>query len=95
MQTAQHIRDTCARLPGSRETFPFGLDTLALKVGGRTYALLALNDDLLTLSLKCDPWRAEELRREHPGIAPGYHLSKRHWNTLALDGGLPDWWSSA
>ncbi len=52
------------------ESFPFGLDTLALKVGGRMYALLALNDDPLTLSLKCDPWRAEELRREHPGIAP-------------------------
>ena len=90
MQTVTQLRETCARLPGSAETFPFGLDTLVLKVGGKMYALIGLNGEPLALSLKCDPERAEALRREHEQITPGYHLSKRHWNTLTLGEGLPD-----
>jgi predicted DNA-binding protein (MmcQ/YjbR family) len=90
MQTVTRLREACAHLPGSAETFPFGLDTLVLKVGGKMYALIGLNGEPLTLSLKCDPERAEALRRGHEQITPGYHLSKQHWNTLTLDGGLPD-----
>ncbi len=90
MQTVTRLCEACAQLPGSTEGFPFGLDTLVLKVGGKMYALIGLNGEPLALSLKCDPERAETLRRGHEQITPGYHLSKRHWNTLTLDGGLPD-----
>ncbi len=90
MQTVPELRAACQQFPGSAETFPFGLDTLVLKVGGRMYALLGLDQSPLTLSLKCDPLRAEQLRGQHSEIVPGHHLSKRHWNTLALNGVLPD-----
>lgn len=90
MQTITEVRAACGRFPGSAETFPFGLDTLVFKVGGKVYALAGLNSDPLTLSLKCDPVRAEALRAKHRQIVPGYHLNKRHWNTLTLDGHLPD-----
>lgn len=90
MQTVSELRAACQQLPGSAETFPFGLDTLVFKVGGRMYALVSLDQSPLTLSLKCDPLRADQLRGQHPEIVPGYHLSKRHWNTLTLGGTLPD-----
>ena len=90
MQTVSELRAACQQFAGSAETFPFGLDTLVLKVGGRMYALLGLTQSPLTLSLKCDPLRAEQLRGQHPEIVPGHHLSKRHWNTLTLAGSLPD-----
>lgn len=93
MQEVQQLRDACARLPGSTETFPFGLDTLVFKVGGKMYALLGLDSEPLTLSLKCDPVRAEALREQYAHIVPGFHLNKRHWNTLTLgaelSNGLP------
>jgi predicted DNA-binding protein (MmcQ/YjbR family) len=90
MQSVQQLREACARLPGSTESFPFGLDTLVLKVGGKMYALASLDSGPLAVSLKCDPLRAEELREQYPDIVPGYHLNKRHWNTLTLGAGLPD-----
>ncbi|GGR25969.1 MmcQ/YjbR family DNA-binding protein [Deinococcus ruber] len=89
MQTVAEVRQRCQSLPGSQETFPFDAHTLVMKVGGKMYALLALNSDPLSLSLKCDPERAEALRAAFEQITPGYHLSKRHWNTLRLDGTLP------
>ena len=89
MQTVLQLRAACQQLPGSAESFPFGPDTLVWKVGGKMYALLGLNSEPLTLSLKCDPLWAEALRREYPRIIPGYHLSKRHWNTLTLGGPPP------
>lgn len=90
MQTASQLREACQRLTGSTETFPFGLDTLVLKVGGRMYALIGLDSGPPTLSLKCDPVCAEALRAAYEKIVPGYHLNKVHWNTLTLDGNLPD-----
>ncbi|MFC4452290.1 MmcQ/YjbR family DNA-binding protein [Deinococcus sonorensis] len=89
MQSVPELRQACAALRGSTETFPFGPDTLVWKVGGRIYALCGLQDDPLTLSVKGVPEQAEQLRAEHPAIAPGYHLNKRHWHTLTLDGSLP------
>ncbi|ULH14518.1 MmcQ/YjbR family DNA-binding protein [Deinococcus sp. KNUC1210] len=89
MQTVAEVREKCQQLPGSQETFPFDAHTLVMKAGGKVYALLALNSDPLSLSLKCDPERAETLRGEFEQITPGYHLNKRHWNTLRLDGTLP------
>ncbi len=94
MLTVADLRATCAALPGSAETFPFGATTLVFKVGvgetRRMYALTDIAGDPLYLSLKCDPVRAEALRAAHPAILPGYHLNKRHWNTLTLDGSLPE-----
>lgn len=86
MDSVAALREACAALPHSQETFPFGFDTLVLKVGGKIYALCSLNADPLTLSLKVRPERGEELRATHPAITPGYHLNKRHWITLRLDG---------
>ncbi|QLG09707.1 MmcQ/YjbR family DNA-binding protein [Deinococcus sp. D7000] len=89
MQTVAQLREACARLARSEETFPFGPGTLIWKVGGKVYALTDITADPLTLSLKMRPERGVELRAAHPAIVPGYHLNKRHWVTLTLDGSLP------
>jgi predicted DNA-binding protein (MmcQ/YjbR family) len=60
------------------------------KVGGRMFALSRLAAEPLSVSLKCDPELAEQLRASYPEIEPGYHLNKRHWNTVRLNGSLPD-----
>ena len=90
MRTVAELRETCARLPRSEETFPFGQDTLVFKVGGKVYALTDITADPLTLSLKVRPPHGDELRAAHDAIAPGYHLNKRHWITVTLDGSVPD-----
>ena len=64
--------------------------TSAFKVQGKIFALSRLNQQPLAISLKCEPMLAEELREMHPAIAPGYHLNKRHWNTVTVDGSLSD-----
>ena len=75
---------------GSFEDYPFGPDVIVVKVRDKMFALLALRDGVAQMSLKCDPERAVDLRRQYSHIAPGYHLNKKHWNTLTLDGGLDD-----
>jgi predicted DNA-binding protein (MmcQ/YjbR family) len=84
------LRDHCLGFPGTSETFPFGLETSVFKVAGKMFALSRLNGDPLRISLKCEPLLAEQLRQAHPAVLPGYHLNKRHWNTVVLDGSLPD-----
>lgn len=84
------LRDHCLTFPGSEETFPFGSTVSVFKVAGKMFALSRLGASPLSVSLKCDPVLAEQLRDAHPAIRPGYHLNKRHWNTVALDGSLPD-----
>ena len=76
--------------PGAVEEFPFDTVTLVIKVGGRMFALVGINDDPLRLNLKCDPGKAEILREIYPAILPGYHMNKRHWNTVILDGSIAD-----
>lgn len=76
--------------PGAREEFPFGERTSVFKVGGKMFAISSLDSRPLAVSLKCEPDLAEELRASYPAIVPGYHLNKRHWNTITLDGSLPD-----
>lgn len=88
--TAARLRTACLAFPGAEETFPFGPQTSVFKVAGKMFALSALDAPELSVSLKCEPELAERLRSEHPAIRPGYHLNKRHWNTVALDGALPD-----
>jgi predicted DNA-binding protein (MmcQ/YjbR family) len=88
---AAGVKRECLRLPGAGEEFPFGEETSVFKVEGKVFALCPLAATPLRISLKCDPDLAVELRRQYPGvITPGYHLTKRHWNTVELDGTVPD-----
>ena len=88
--TAAALKRTCLSHPGAVEEFPFGPQTSVFKVHGKMFALSALRSRPLRVSLKCEPELAASLRLAHPAIAPGYHLNKRHWNTVTLDGSLPD-----
>jgi predicted DNA-binding protein (MmcQ/YjbR family) len=87
---SEDLRDLCLSFPGSEETFPFGPENSVFKVAGKIFALSRLDGDPLRVSLKCEPGLAEQLREAHSAIAPGYHLNKRHWNTVTLDGSLPE-----
>ena len=87
---AAELRDLCLTFPGSEETFPFGFENSVFKVADKIFALSRLEGAPLKVSLKCEPLLAEQLREMHPAIVPGYHLNKRHWNTVTLDGSLPD-----
>jgi predicted DNA-binding protein (MmcQ/YjbR family) len=84
------LRDHCLSFTGAEETFPFGPNTAVFKVGGKMFALTRLAATPLTVSLKCDPGLAEALRQAHAAVLPGYHLNKRHWNTVIINGSLPD-----
>jgi predicted DNA-binding protein (MmcQ/YjbR family) len=88
--TPQELRDHCLAFPGAEETFPFGPNTSVFKVDGKVFALSRLDEDPLRVSVKCEPGLAEQLRAAHAAVFPGYHLNKRHWNTIVLDGSLPD-----
>ncbi|MBS1548154.1 MAG: MmcQ/YjbR family DNA-binding protein [Bacteroidetes bacterium] len=83
------FRQLCLQKPGVTEETPFGPDTLVFKVAGKMFALTGL-DTFASVNLKCDPERAVELREEHEGILPGYHMNKRHWNTVLTDGSVKD-----
>ena len=87
---ARALRQRCLSFAGAEETFPFGAETSVFKVAGKMFALSRLDRHPLSVSLKCEPALAEELRAAHPAITPGYHLNKRHWNTVLIDGSLPD-----
>ena len=75
---------------GAVEDFPFGPHHSVFKVGGKIFAISALDRTPLEVSVKCEPELAVSLRATYPAIRPGYHLNKRHWNTVTLDGSLPD-----
>jgi predicted DNA-binding protein (MmcQ/YjbR family) len=84
------LRRHCLAFPGAGEEFPFVPGLSVFKVSGKMFALSRLEDRPLTVSLKCEPELAEQLRASHTAIRPGYHLNKRHWNTVEIDGSLPD-----
>ena len=84
------LRDHCLAHSGSTETFPFGPETSVFKVSGKIFAISRLHEHPLRVSLKCEPLLAEQLREAHPAVIPGYHLNKRHWNTVIVDGSLPE-----
>jgi len=88
--TPDSLRDLLLSFAGAVETFPFGPETSVFKVGGKMFALSRLAEPSLRVSLKCEPEVAEALRDEHAAVIPGYHLNKRHWNTVILDGTLSD-----
>jgi predicted DNA-binding protein (MmcQ/YjbR family) len=87
---ASELRRWCLEHAGAIEDFPFGPETSVFKVGGKMFALSALDREPLDVSVKCEPELAEQLRHTHAAIRPGYHLNKRHWNTITLDGSVPD-----
>ena len=85
----EEFREYCLTLKGVTEEFPFGGEVLVYKVMGKMFALTVLNTDF-TINLKCDPELAIELREEFSAVTPGYHMNKKHWNTVLLDGSVPD-----
>lgn len=85
----ESLRDYCIAKPGATESFPFGDDTLVFKVRGKIFALANLDGDL-TVNLKCDPDLAIGLRERYSSVIPGYHMNKKYWNTVCLDGTIPD-----
>jgi predicted DNA-binding protein (MmcQ/YjbR family) len=79
----------CRGLPETSEEFPFSDTAAVFKVGGKMFAIVGLDGPGM-ISLKCDPGYATALREQYPAVTPGYHLNKRHWNTVNLDGTVPD-----
>lgn len=87
---ATELRTICLGLAGATEEFPFDPSNSVFKVTGKIFALSPLGSQPLRVSLKCDPDLAVQLRGQYPAITAGYHLNKRHWNTVVVDGSVPD-----
>ena len=83
------LRALCMSFTGAEETYPFGPGNTVFKVRGKIFAIARLDAEPPHISLKCEPDLAVQLRADHPAITPGYHLNKRHWNTVVVDGSLP------
>ena len=87
---ADAIREYCLKKKGRiTEGFPFGEGVLVFKVNAKVFLLLLLDTHPLTMNLKCDPGLAIELRERYESVRPGYHMNKTHWNTIVLDGTIP------
>ena len=86
--SADAVRRHCLDKPGVEEGRPFGPEVLVMKVLGKVFALIADGDEPAAVSLKCEPEIAAALRAAYPAVTPGYHLNKRHWNTVVLDGSV-------
>ena len=84
------FRDACLAKPGVTESTPFGEEHLVFKVGDKMFALLSLDEVPASVNLKCDPDLALELRDRYVEVQPGYHMNKKHWNTVVIDGAVPD-----
>ncbi|GLU53924.1 MmcQ/YjbR family DNA-binding protein [Dyadobacter frigoris] len=83
------IRDFCLELPGVVEDLPFGPDTLVFKVMGKVFLLTPMDSAKPQFNAKCDPEKAEELREKYSDVLPGYHMNKKHWNTVHITGSIP------
>lgn len=88
--TEASLHELCLSHSGAVKEFPFGRDTAVFKVLGKIFAINGLSTEPLTVSLKCEPELAEQLRAAHPEITAGYHLNKRHWNTVTLNRSLAE-----
>src|SRR5438094_9296562 len=84
------FREYCLRKPNATEGTPFGETVLVFKVSGKMFALMSLDEVPATANLKCDPDLALELRDRYEQVRPGYHMNKKHWNTVEIEGGIPD-----
>ena len=88
--TPDELKTACLAHNGAVEDFPFNAETSVFKVAGKIFAISQLDGEPLSVSLKCDPEIALSLRAAHPAIRAGYHLNKRHWNTVTIDGSLSE-----
>jgi predicted DNA-binding protein (MmcQ/YjbR family) len=86
----EEFREYCLKKPDATEGTPFGETVLVFKVGGKMFALASLDQVPTTANLKCDPDLALELRDRYEQVRPGYHMNKKHWNTVELESGIPD-----
>jgi predicted DNA-binding protein (MmcQ/YjbR family) len=86
----EQIREYCLRRKVVTEEFPFDEETLVFKVLGKIFILASLDSIPLQINLKCDPEKAIELREEYEAVQPGYHMNKKHWNTIIIDGSIPN-----
>ena len=84
----EEIREYCLSKSGAEETLPFGPDTLVYKVGGKAFLLMGIDSEDLQFNVKCDPEMVPELRETYPCVIPGYHMNKKHWNTIIVDGSV-------
>ncbi len=86
----EEIREYCLNKADASEGLPFGLDVLVFKAFGKMFLLLPLNTEDVRFNVKCDPELAIELRAQYPCVLPGYHMNKKLWNTIVVDGSIPD-----
>jgi len=86
--TLDYLRTYCLNKPGTEDTFPFDEFTLVIKVLGKAFLLADIRWEERSINLKCDPERAIELRASYEEVQPGYHMNKKHWNTVFVDGNL-------
>ena len=86
----EELRNYCLSKKGAEETFPFGIETLVYKVAGKAFLLTGLDTVTLSFNVKCDPEKAEELRERYDCVRPGFHMNKKHWNTITPDGSVSD-----
>ena len=86
----EQIREYCLRKKGVTEEFPFDEETLVFKVMSKIFILASLDSIPLQINLKCNPEKVVELREEYEAVQPGYHMNKKHWNTIIIDGSIPN-----
>lgn len=89
MLTAEQIVDHALAKLGAKKDFPFGADVLVVKVHNKMFLLMHVESKPLQINLKCDPDLAQALRQTYGAVRPGYHMNKRHWNTVVIDGSVP------
>lgn len=89
MQELVEVKAYLASKPGAVEEYPFGPSALVYKVGGKMFALVSEDERPLRINLKCEPALAVAQREMYAAVLPGYHMNKRHWNTVVLDGSIP------
>lgn len=88
--TLGELLDYALAKPDTEESLPFGPDVLVLKTNGKMFLLIPLDTEPVRFNAKCDPERSVVLREQYEGVLPGYHMDKKHWNTVILDGSVPN-----
>jgi len=84
----EQFRDYCLSLPDVEESFPFGSEVLVFKVHDKIFCLTTLDSEVFAFNVKCDPEKAVDLRERYSAVEPGFHMNKKHWNTIIVDGRL-------
>jgi len=87
--TIQNLILYCKSKPGAVEEYPFGDEVVVFKIGNKMFSLITNRDNNLSVNLKCDPDLALEIRHQFPAVTEGYHMNKKHWNNVTIDGSIP------